>query len=90
MNETAIKLADHAAQQAQSNPQYIQTLLLFAAIVGGAWLFKWLVGRLEKQTSLLEGLFQEASRGREEATKVIAVNTEVLRDTTEFLRRLKH
>lgn len=87
MNETALKLADHAAQKAQENPQYIQTVILFVAIIGGAWLFKWLVGRLEKQTTLLEGLFQEANKGREEAAKVIAVNSEVIREATEFLRR---
>ena len=89
MDEAAIALADHAAKQAQNNPQYVQTLMLFIALIGGAWLFRWLIGRLEKQTTLLEGLFQEANRGRDEASKVIAVNSEVIREATDFLRRIK-
>lgn len=90
-----IALAKNAAQNVQ-DPSYLPLLLLFLCLAGGAWIGKWLVGRLEKQTTLLEGLFKDANDGRAEVAKVVAVNTTVIlecrdamRENTQLLRRAR-
>lgn len=88
MNE-ALKLADSAAAKSSADPNYLPIVLLFIAVIGGVWLFRWLVGRLERQTELLTGLFKEANEGRVRVAEIVAINTETLRENTEFLRRAK-
>ena len=89
------KIADHLASK---DPQYIINYLLIFVMIAGAgataWMFKWLVGRLQNQTTLLAGLFKEASDGRERVASIVAENTAVIREcrdqiteNTEFLRR---
>lgn len=101
-----IKLADQAAEHAaKQNDRYLFIFILIIVFAGAVWLFRWMIGiidrknalsedRLERQTTLLEGLFREANQSRERVASVISDNTahvvactEQMRDNTEMLRK---
>lgn len=92
--------AEQALNLAGKDDRYIINYLLIFVIILGTiaigCLFKWLIGRLQNQTTLLAGLFKEASDGRERVAAIVAESTVVIRDcrdtirdNTEFMRRLK-
>lgn len=94
------QLTDAVSNIASKNAQYILNWILIFTIVlgaaGAAWLFKWLVGRLQEQTALLADLFKSATEGRERVATIVAENTAIIREcrdtmceNTEMFRRVK-
>ena len=78
MNEIP-KIADEAGKHA-NDMNWLAVVLLFLAIIALVWLFRWIIGELKQ-------LFQEANEGRVKCAEIIAVNTNVINENTEFLKR---
>lgn len=58
-----------------------RVLLILIVVVG----IRYLANRDERRNEDMRGLFKEANDGRAEVTKVVAANTEVLRQAVKKL-----
>jgi hypothetical protein len=85
MNEVA-KTASEIATKSATDPNYLPIVLLVLCLAGFAWQFKWLVGRLDQQTSLLASLFEKANAGQVKVTEVVAINNELVKECRDTIR----